>query len=336
MVVLLLLLVVFHLAWSSRWPWNAGRSVGLSMGWLRALFHMGPPAGGEQGNPYPGPVISLWDAEQGRLRTLPLEEYLEGVVAAEMPANFPLEALKAQAVAARTLALRALAQGVRIPSAPMAQLSSDYRSGQAWASPESLRRRWGPILWYFNMRKIRQAVSQTAGVVVVYQGELIFPAFHSTSGGRTEDSENYWATAQPYLRSVESPGEESSPYYRTRVVKSANEVATRLGVELAARGSTQQTALKMEVVSTYPSGRVQWVRLGGRLFSGREVREKLGLPSSWFTVRESGDQLIFDVRGYGHGVGMSQYGAAAMARRGQSFAQILTHYYTGVTLARAY
>lgn len=300
------------------------------------------------GHPGPaGPTLTLWDVKEQELLELPLEEYLVGVVAAEMPAQFPLEALKAQAIAARTFALRALVSGVKIPEAPRASLSSDFRTGQAWQSQEELKKKWGFLLYQWNICRIRKAVSETRGVVIIHDGQLIFPAFHSTSGGRTEDSENYWATALPYLRSVESPYEEDSPYWRTTVTIPIASALARLSASSphasgsAGTGTGRGAAVgsgtvRVQVVGRYPSGRVRLLQLNGHYYTGREVREALGLPSSWFEVEAQGSILRFEVRGYGHGVGLSQYGAAGMARRGANFQQILTHYYQGVTLARAY
>lgn len=304
-----------------------------------------PRRGGMDGAARRGPTIRLWDASSQQLLELPLEEYLLGVVAAEMPANFPLEALKAQAVAARTLALRALDSGTTIAEEPQAHLSSDYRVGQAWKSPAALREQWGLLLYRWNMYRIHKAVEATAGVVLTYGGQLIFPAFHSTSGGRTENSENYWSAALPYLRSVESPYEDNSPYLEQVVQLPVADVRVRLSTTAAVpstvslpsgSGSNGPMGTGGGVISRYPSGRVKLFQFEGKVYTGRQVREALGLPSSWFYIEEQGGQLRFRVRGYGHGVGLSQYGAAGMARQGKTYAEILTHYYQGVTLARAY
>ncbi|MBE3578119.1 MAG: stage II sporulation protein D [Limnochordales bacterium] len=291
-----------------------------------------------------GPTIRLWDHSSRQLLEMPLEEYLLGVVAAEMPANMPLEALKAQAVAARTLALRALYSGARVVEEPRANLSSDYRAGQAWKSTAVLRKQWGILLYQWNMYRIRKAVQATAGIVLTYNGQLIFPAFHSTSGGMTENSENYWSEALPYLRSVISPHEDRSPYREQVVRLSPADVRARLaavatapsGLSTHPGSESGRQNSQIRVISRYPSGRVNLFEFEGRVYTGRQVREALNLPSSWFYVTVEGGQLTFRVKGYGHGVGLSQYGAAGMAERGSKYQEILAHYYQGTTLARAY
>lgn len=273
------------------------------------------------------PIIQVWNADTGKLMTMTLEEYVCGVVAAEMPVYFHDEALKAQAVVARTYAYQRIVNDVRIAEHPEAHLSTDYRSGQAWVSTEALKERWGLIDFLINYRKIKTAVSQTEGIIATYDGKPILAVYHSTSGGRTENSEHYWSEALPYLRSVADPYGNHSPYQYTTAVFSINDFLKLM--EITSLGEVQ-------VVERYPSGRVKTLEAGGKWFSGRDVRQRLGLRSTWFTVAVDQGQVHFSVWGYGHGVGMPQYGADGMARARYDYRQILQYYYQGILLEKIY
>lgn len=273
------------------------------------------------------PMVALWDVKKSRLISLTLEEYVQGVVAAEMPASFHLEALKAQAVAARTYAYRRILSGEGIPEHPEAHLSSDYRSGQAWVSWDEFLQSHGAAAGRVLQRKIRKAVKQTEGLIAVYGGEPILAVYHSTSGGRTENSEHYWNEALPYLRSVEDPFSINSPVHYSTATISLGKLAEVLGVD---------RVNNFKVIERYHSGRAKTVEAGDRWFSGREIRERLNLRSTWFTAEIMGEEMVFSVWGYGHGVGMSQYGAQGMAEQGYSYDQILQYYYQGIELQRAY
>ena len=273
------------------------------------------------------PLVGLWDVEHDKLLAMTLEEYVQGVVAAEMPASFELEALKAQAVAARTYALRRILRGERIPEHPEAHLSSDFQSGQAWISWEAFLKRNGGAAGVVLQRKIKRAVKQTEGIVALYEGEPILAVYHSTSGGRTENSEHYWSEHLPYLRSVDDPFSVGSPsHYSTATIQLSN-----LGKALDV-----PNARNLKVVERYPSGRVKTVEVGDTWFSGREIRQRLSLRSTWFTVEILGNEMVFSVWGYGHGVGMSQYGAQGMAAAGYDYSEILQYYYQGIELSQAY
>ena len=308
--------------------------------------------------------IRLLREDLGKVVEMDLEEYLIGVVSGEMPADFHQEALKAQAVAARTYALYRLGLNSGSPKDNEAHVSSDFRSGQAWISPEAQRERWGWYLYFQKRRQITSAIEATRGEVLVYGGQPIFAAYHSTSGGTTQDSGAYFNDL-PYLRGVTSPGEEVSPYYQTTKWLTWREVADKLGMEIppglkeqldrgnpgipgeftiyeseAPDESLDSEAPKLaglaQITELYSTGRVRSMEIFGMSFTGREIREKLGLRSNWFTVELAGDGLTFHVKGYGHGVGMSQYGAQAMALMGSSYRNILGHYYTGVQLTQWY
>lgn len=244
-----------------------------------------------------------------------LEEYVAGVVAAEMPAAFPEEALKAQAVAARTYQVR-----------QMQATGSDavlYDVGQAYSTAEEQKKKWGEN-YAFYAAKIRNAVRATAGEIMVYEGEPILAAFHAQSSGKTEDAENVWSSPVPYLKSVDSSEDKNAPDNKTTVTFSAKEISEKLGCE----------AKNISILSRTDAGYVDRVQVGERSFTGRELREALGLRSANFTVEKEGDMFRFTVFGYGHGAGMSQYGASFLAEKGMNYHEILKHYYTGIDFRR--
>lgn len=260
------------------------------------------------------------------LFTLDMEEYLIGVVAAEMPADFEPEALKAQAVAARTYA-RYCAETKRHPEA---DVCTDFACCQAWRSDEELRASWGEG-YEARHEKVAEAVRETAGELLCYEGRAIFAAFHSSSAGRTEDCGAIWSEL-PYLVSVMSPEDaESVPgYVSTLTLKPLDLRDTLLYAHPEADFSGPPESWLGEIQRDN-SGRVANVELGGARFSGVELRQLFSLRSTAFTLRYDGD-FIFTVTGFGHGVGMSQYGAEVMAREGRSYREILAHYYPGTEL----
>lgn len=278
-------------------------------------------------SPSKAPLVALWDEKSKTLLNMTLEEYVQGVVAAEMPASFHPEALKAQAVAARTYAYRRIIRNDTIPEHPEAHLSTDYASGQAWVSWSDFLARFGLLEGRRLQRKIQNAVNQTAGVIAVYEGEPILAVYHSTSGGRTENSEHYWSEALPYLRSVADPFGDQSPHHYSIVVFPVQDLARRMNVE---------NVSDIRIVERYPSGRVKTLEVGGKWFSGRTVRQNLGLKSTWFSVDLVGSEVVLSVWGYGHGVGMSQYGAHGMAEQGYGYGEILKYYYQDIELTTAY
>ena len=240
-----------------------------------------------------------------------LEEYVVGVVAAEMPAAFPEEALKAQAVAARTYQIR-----------QMQAAGSDfvlYDVGQAYITTEEQKKKWGEN-YAFYAGKIRNAVRATAGEIMVYNGEPILAAFHAQSAGKTEDAENVWNEAVPYLKSVNSMDDKNAPDNKTVVTFSAKEISDKLGCDVE----------EVSILSRTEAGYVDEVQAGDKILTGREVREALALRSANFTIEKRENDIIFTVFGYGHGAGMSQYGASFLAEKGMDYHEILNHYYTDI------
>ncbi len=248
-----------------------------------------------------------------------LEDYLLGAVLGEMPADFELEALKAQAVAARTYAMAAKESMKHGDGS----ICTDYTCCQAYISPEDYRNQGGSL---GSIQRIRDAIRDTRGLVLLYEGELIEATYFSCSGGRTEDAAAVWGTEVPYLQSVESPGEEGAAHFTDRVFISREELLEKLNI----------TSIEVGPVTYTEGGGVAVLTLGNREFSGTALRTLLGLRSTAFTLEEDGSGLVFVTRGFGHRVGMSQYGADAMAVTGAVFPEILAHYYPGTTLAEDY
>ncbi len=248
-----------------------------------------------------------------------LEEYVVGVVAAEMPALFPTEALKAQAVAARTYQVRKMQENHSTHVL--------YDVGQAYADTDAQKKKWGADYEKYAAI-VRDAVAQTAGEIMVYDGEPILAAFHAQSCGKTEDSEHVWTQALPYLRSVESSGDATAPDHTALVTYSDTEVWEKL----SAYGNLGFPADKLTFshIIRSDAGYVLRVTVGKKTFSGQEIRSALGLRSTDFTVTKHGNTFTFTTKGYGHGAGMSQYGAKAFADAGYDYHQILSHYYTDI------
>jgi len=278
--------------------------------------------------------ITMFDADAGELRDLPLEEYLIGVVAAEMPASYHEQALCAQAIAARTRVVAGLRRlgGAGCSAHPGADICSDSAHCQAWAGAEALRARWG-LEYAANLRKVSAAVRNTSGQVMTYAGEPILVLYHAVSGGATEDVEHVFAQALPYLRGVDSPGEESASRYESGQRFSYQEAADALNAAFPGAGLTAANLPgALNVLGRFGSGRVEKLRVGSTTVEGTAFRRALGLFSTNFTLDFKSGELVIRQRGYGHGVGMSQAGADAMARAGYGYEDILRHYYSGIEI----
>ena len=270
-----------------------------------------------------------------RLRTgdevleLSLEDYLTGVVAAEMPASFPQEALKAQAVAARSYALCQ----VRAGKHGDAELCSDPGCCQAWRSEDALRESWGED-YGEKMARIRSAVEATAGETLSYEGEPALAVFHSSSAGSTEESGQIW-NALPYLVSVSSP--ETARDVPGFVSQLRCAPLDFRDVILSAYPEADFSGPEEDWIGPFTlddSGRVESQELGGVPIPGKELRSLFSLRSTAFRLSFEEGSFVFTVTGFGHGVGMSQYGAMVMARDGADYREILAHYYPGTELIR--
>ncbi|WP_099354562.1 stage II sporulation protein D [Fredinandcohnia onubensis] len=285
-----------------------------------------------QSNPEPpqiasGPTVevAVHRVSAQKIENVPLEEYVVGVLAMEMPADFELEALKAQALAARTYVVRQMLseQKLKVPNGADV---SDTVSHQVYKNNEELKAQWkGDYDW--KIEKIRQAVKETQGQIITFNGEPIDAVFYSTSNGYTEDSENVWKNAVPYLKSVESPWDVNTEKFHSQVNMPVSEFENKLGIKL---GNGNDVG---KITSRTKSNRVASVEVGGKTFTGVQVRDALGLRSSDFSWERKGSHIVIQTKGYGHGVGMSQYGADGMAKEGKSYKDIVSHYYQGVEIS---
>lgn len=249
---------------------------------------------------------------------LDMQDYLKGVLLAEMPVDFDAEALKAQAVVSRTYALRRNTVGNKHPQGAVCTESSCC---QAYRSVEDFLSNGGTEEM---LNRITQAVESTQNQVLTYQGELIEATYFSCSGGRTEDALAVWGTDIPYLQAVDSPGEEGAAHFVDTAEFSVSEFAALLGIS--------PSRADLGAVTYTEGGGVATIMIGEKLFSGTQVRQKLGLRSTAFSIYKSGEKIYISTRGFGHRVGMSQYGAEAMAVRGSGYREILYHYYPGTQL----
>lgn len=272
--------------------------------------------------------VRIYLTDRKKIETVPLETYVMGVLAAEMPIDFHVEALKAQAIAARTYIVRRLSSGASAGQADVL----DTVQHQVYFSKDELAKRWKGKAKRDNLAKLKQAVDETRGLIMTYEGEPIEAAFFSTSNGYTENSEDYWEQPLPYLRSVASPWDkELSPRYEAEKTLKLSSFYRAMGLSgKAARG---KPAIK--VTERTDGKRIKEVEINGKAFSGREVRERLGLASSHFIWKTGKDSITFTTYGLGHGVGMSQWGANGMAQDGKSAEEILEHYYSGASLEQA-
>ena len=272
-----------------------------------------------------GRIVRL-KTDDGQVEELTMEAYLWGVVAAEMPASFEEEALKAQACAARTYTV--VCQNSSSPKHPDADICADSTCCQAYIAREAAQARWGLNAGEYT-DKIQRAVAGTDGLGVLYEGAPIQALFFSSAAGRTVDAVEVWGNSVDYLKSVDSPEGDEVPNYRTQVVLTADQVRELTLAAYPGADLSGDPAGWFGEPSLGEGSAVSSIPLGGVTLTGSQVRSLFSLRSASFTVSWDGTAFTFDVTGYGHGVGMSQYGANAMARDGSGFRDILTWYYTG-------
>lgn len=269
--------------------------------------------------------IAVFRTKTAVIEQTDFEDYIIGVIASEMPADFSLEALKAQALTARTYILKLMLTPADT-NLPDGAIVTDTVMHQVYHNDSELQKMWGND-YDWKITRIREAVQETRNQIITYEGAPITATFFSTSNGFTENSEDYWQNVFPYLRSVESPWDLSSPRYIAEKTFSAQQFYEALGVRLPGDGTIGQISARTE------SGRVATVLINGQTFTGREIREKLDLDSSDFQWKRSGDSVVIETKGWGHGVGMSQYGADGMAKAGKNYQEIIKHYYNGVEIS---
>ena len=276
-------------------------------------------------------TIKLLHADTGEIEELPLDTYLLGVVSAEMPANFEQEALNAQALVARTYTIYSIVHSGGKHGE--ADICDDSTCCQAWISKEDRMARWDEAERELNWRKIENAVNTTAGKIITYNGEVIDAFFHSNSGGATEAPVNVWGgTNYPYLQSVETAGEDAYSQYSSEMVLTKEELKNKILAKHSDFIIDYSQSDCIQILEYTESGRVKTIKIGNLNLSGVEVRTLLGLRSANFEVSIEGENIKFAVKGYGHGVGMSQTGADSMAKQGNNYEEIVKHFYTGVEI----
>lgn len=274
-------------------------------------------------------VFLIEDQSTGEVQQVPRRDYLIGAVAAEMPLSWPDEALKAQAVAAHSYVLYCRDHAT---AANGAWLSADPARRQGYLTDAVLHSYWG-TRYDANYVRLSALVDSVLTQVLCYEGAPAGTSYFAISNGRTEASENVWGTALPYLVSVDSSTDLSADHYEYALTLSAQQTAQ----QLAALGLTADLAAPEQWFGTpeyTAAGYVAALPVCGQRITGTALRQALGLRSTCFTVRYESGAFCFTTKGYGHGVGLSQWGAKALAEQGQNFADILAHYYPGTSLSR--
>ncbi len=278
-------------------------------------------------------MIKVYIASEDRVEEMTKGQYLREVVAAEMPASFEMEALKAQAVAARSyLAARSFsyAKNGAPPEHKGADICTDPSHCKAWISQEKRFESWGTDAEK-NWDKISRAVSETAEEVITYNGEIISAVFHSTSSGKTENSRDVWGGDKPYLVSVDSPGEEDAPNFKSEKTISIEEFRKIASENIE---GVDFSYGDIGTITRSDAGGIISITIGNVPVKGTLFRTLYDLKSTNVQIEKDDSQIRFLVTGYGHGVGMSQYGANAMAKNGADYISILKHYYTGVEITK--
>lgn len=278
-------------------------------------------------------TVSVYVASEDKVVDMNESQYLKEVVSAEMPASFEIEALKAQAVAARSY-LVSRRNAYKISGTPAehkgADICTDPTHCKAWISEEKRRESWGADADK-NWDKIGRAVDETRGEVITYNGEVISAVFHSTSSGRTENSKDVWGGDKPYLVSVESYGDTLSPKYKSEKEMSLAEF------KQTAKENIEGVDFSKEIIGNIArsdAGGILTVEIGGVAVKGTVFRKIYDLRSTNVNINIDKDVVKFDVTGFGHGVGMSQYGANYLASQGKTYEEILKTYYTGVEIKK--
>lgn len=265
-------------------------------------------------------IIKVKQVSKNEIVELNLEDYLIGVLAGEMPVNFEEEALKAQAVVARTYALRRVKESNTYDVV-------DTTKNQVYLDDEYLKKSWGNN-YEKNMKKIKKAVKETSHECIFYGNKLIDALFFSTSVGMTENSEEIFKNSIPYLRSVSSTwDEEVSPVFKENYTFELEKFYKLLNLPYNKK-------LEVEKVLVTSTGRVKEIKINGVRFTGTKVQQLLKLKSNYFIITKVGNNVKIETKGYGHGVGMSQYGANGMAKEGYSYKEIIDHYYQDVELKK--
>ena len=278
-------------------------------------------------------TIKVYFHKEDKVKELPMKEYIKSVVCAEMPASFEEEAIKAQAVIAHTYTMHIINAKAENPDESLkgGQISTDPGVHQSYLSPEEIKEKYGKhYAEYWN--KISNCTNEVFDEILTYENEPIIAAFHSVSSGRTESAQNVWGREVPYLVSVSSEGDPLSPHYKDEKKLSKKEVTEILQKLYPDLDYQQKEEEWFQIQSNTPSGYVDKITVLGQELTGVQVRSIFDLKSADFSVAYQDGNFLFTTKGYGHGVGLSQYGADYLASQGKNYQEILSHYYPGTTL----
>ena len=274
-------------------------------------------------------TIKLLHTKTNEIEEVPLDAYLCNVVSAEMPVDFEKEALKAQAIVARTYTI----YKIQNKKHENADICDDSTCCQAWISKEDRKLKWDENVRESNWKKIEECVYETKGKIITYEGKPINAFFHSNSGGKTEIPVNVWGgTGYPYLQVVETAGEDGYLQYQSEVILSQSDLISKLKTKYEDITIDFTNNDDLKVLEYTDSGRVKTIKFGNHELSGTETRTLLDLRSTNFEIIKEGENIKFRVKGYGHGVGMSQTGADSLAKEGKTCEDIIKHFYIGVEI----
>ena len=274
--------------------------------------------------------VKLLHNDTNKVEEIELDDYLLGVVSSEMPASFEQEALKAQAVVARTYTIYKITEGNKHENADMCDNS---KCCQAWISKEERLTKWDEQDRNLNWSKIEEAVNSTKGKIITYDGKPINAFFHSNSGGITDTATAVWGgTNYPYLQAVQTSGEDTYKQYSSEVIITKEEFVAKIKQYHSDFAIDFNNNKSIEILDYTDGERIKTIKIGNLNLRGTELRTIFGLKSAKFRIDIDGENIKFNVIGYGHGVGMSQTGADSMAKEGSNYEEIIKHYYTGVEI----
>ena len=266
-------------------------------------------------------TVRIYREKTGLIDSVPIEEYIVGVLAGEMPVSFKIEALKAQAVASRSYVMKQIEKNINNKYDVV-----DTVMNQVYLDKEYLMSVWN-YSYTDNINKVKTAVLSTKGEYLSYNNKIVEALFFSTSPGITENSEEIFTSNEPYLRSVSSTWDEISPVYTTTITYSLSEFYSLLNLKY-------KNDLIIEITEKTSTGRIKKLKINNKELTANYVCSKLSLNSTYFEIIQDGTKVIIKNKGYGHGVGMSQYGAEGMARAGYTYEEILKHYYKDVEIKK--
>ncbi|MBE7054009.1 MAG: stage II sporulation protein D [Ruminococcaceae bacterium] len=274
-------------------------------------------------------TVSVYISDMDKVVNMDFEKYIEGVVRAEMPASFHIEALKAQSVATRSYTIKKINSNQNNKEIHKgASVCTLPEHCQAYKSEEDMKKTWGKNAKQYN-KKIKDAVNSTSNKIIVYEDEVINAVFHASNGGKTENSHEVWGGNVAYLKSTQSFGEEEAPKFKTSASYHIDEFKN---IILQNAPDTVFENIIGEKTLT-EGGSVKTINIGNKTFSGTDIRKMFKLNSANFDIIEQENKITFNVTGYGHGVGMSQYGANKMAKMGKSYEEIIKNYYHNVEIS---